>query len=581
MNINYDDDFIFYTDSYDKEDEMVDITQSNSHSSSQKREKHGTHSTRSRKGSNGKSENKKNNKKPIIIACCAAGVVVALAIAGVAIMLPKDGTGVAADLFSTFKFSEGTTVSGISIGGKTYEEALSLLNSKKSQFITPVSISVEANGKKYNLTQDDFEYIINTDTVLKQIKKEEESTSPTNTTETKSYELVASCTAASISKNAENIKKETDKEPVNARVSEFTPYGGDDRFKYAEAEEGYTLDLADLEQKITTAINSKKTSSDITAKVDKIDAEITMDMVKKNIVSLATYETVSTNNANGTSNMKVALEACNGSVIEPGKTWSFNESTGDSNLESNGYKSAGVISEGELIQGIGGGICQASSTIYNAGIRANLEITERYCHLWASAYVPTGLDATIDYPNLDLCMTNNTDYQVFLECKIVDGNILTVTFWGYHDSFYDEIKTENEIGSVEDGEYSARAWRVYYKDGEEVKREELPSSKYESSGGTGGGSADGDIGRVEHPSSSSSSGSSSSVSSSSSSAHSSSSSSGQTYQPSYVEPDTSAPQDEPKPTEPEPTLPPETQAPEEQQPTESPAVPDNETDETV
>ena len=141
----------------------------------------------------------------------------------------------------------------------------------------------------------------------------------------------------------------------------------------------------------------------------------------------------------------------------------------------------------------GGGICQVSFIIYNAAIRANVEIEERYCHLWASDYVPTGLDATIDYPNLDLKFSNQTDYQMFIECKM-DGTTLSATFWGWQSPDYDEIRTENEIGSTSGKEFSARAWRVYYKDGKEVDREELPSSTYESSGGIGGGSSAGGVG---------------------------------------------------------------------------------------
>lgn len=82
----------------------------------------------------------------------------------------------------------------------------------------------------------------------------------------------------------------------------------------------------------------------IIADVEKTDAKISVDDLKKNIVLLSTYETVSTNTENGTENMRVSLKACNGSVIEPGATWSFNKCTGNSNLESLGYKPAGVIS---------------------------------------------------------------------------------------------------------------------------------------------------------------------------------------------------------------------------------------------
>ena len=73
-----------------------------------------------------------------------------------------------------------------------------------------------------------------------------------------------------------------------------------------------------------------------------------------------------------------------------------------------------------------------------------MDVEERYCHKWASSYVPTGLDATIDYPRLDLKLSNPTEYQMFMECKLVDRT-LYVSIWGVKDSSYDEIKTHNEM----------------------------------------------------------------------------------------------------------------------------------------
>ena len=536
MNINYDDDFIFYNDNYDKEDQLVDI------SNSEIEENIITPTEKSRFSGNGR--HGRRNTKPLIIACCVAGVVLlGTSIAGVAIMNRPEENKVV-EQAQSFTYPEGTVVSGISLAGKTYEESLKLLNSKKEYFIDPVTINVTANGNKYTLTQDNFEYDLNTEEILNELKKREENSVIVDSTV--SYEVVATCKKESIIKQVEEIKNKADKKPVNARVSEFKPYGGNDRFKYEEAKSGSEVDSSDLETQIATAVVGTVPTVDITAKVKETKAAITMDMVKKNIVSLATYETIPMSTASAIDNMKTALDACSGSVIEPGATWSFSKSAGDTNLESNGYKPAGVIVNGEMTQGIGGGVCQASSTLYNAGIRANMEIVERHCHTFASDYVPTGLDSTIAYPVLDLKMKNTTDYQMFLECKMVDGK-LTVTFWGYKDPSYDEIKVANEISDIEDGEFSARAWRVYYKGGKEIKREELGSSQYEASGGLGGGSAEGVTGLINTPSSETST----TKPTDSSQQNPNNSSSGQVRPPSYDVPDpTERPTEAPKPTEP-------------------------------
>lgn len=427
--------------------------------------------------SSGKSP--KNKKKIIIISSVAAAVVVALGVTGFCLF--QSGVFNPVEVDKEFVFKEGTVVSGISISGKTMEQAKTLLESKEESFIKPLTISVDTDGDITTLTQSDFEYTFDIDTVLGNIKDDTLNPSNDNTSETKTYEITATVTVDSIEKNTKKIEESTNRSAKNAYVSKFTPYA-DNRFEYAEAEKGRKLNSDDLNDQLKTAVEQGAAESRIIADVETVDAKINVSDIKKNVKKLASYQTVSTNSANGTENMRVSLAACNGSVIEPGATWSFNECTGDSNLESNGYKSAGVIANGELTSGIGGGICQSSSTIYNAAVRANMDVEERYCHKWASSYVPTGLDATIDYPRLDLKLSNPTEYQMFMECKLVDRT-LYVSIWGVKDSSYDEIKTHNEMTDKGSSSYTVKAWRVYYKDGKEVDRESLGSSTYDSDHG--------------------------------------------------------------------------------------------------
>lgn len=417
--------------------------------------------------------NKNRRKKNILISATAAVVVAALGIMGFSLfqsgLFSSDGS-------KEFVFKNGAYVSGISLADKTMEEAKILLEEHKESFIKPFSVSIDADGEITKLTQSDFKYAFNIDEVLGSIKNEQLGTA-SGKSETKTYEITASVTPDSIQENSKKIEEATNRKATNARVSKFIPYS-ENRFEYEEAKNGRMINTDDLDTKLFKAVDSGAPESRIIVEVEKVEADIKVDDIKKNVVKLASYETVSYNSANGTHNMKTALAACNGSVIEPDAVWSFNSCTGDSNLKSNGYKPAGVISNGELTDGIGGGICQASSTIYNAAVRANMEVEERYCHKWASSYVPTGLDATIDYPRLDLKLSNPTKYQMFIECKLVDST-LYVSIWGVKDASYDEIKLHNETTKKEKSSYTVKAWRVYYKDGKEVDRESLGSSSYD------------------------------------------------------------------------------------------------------
>ena len=487
-------------------------------------------------------------KKIAIISSVSAAVVVILCVTGFClfqsgIFEPRE-TGV------DFTYDEDTKVSGISIGGKTMLQAKELLESKKENFIREVTFLVDTDGDVTTLTQNDFEYTYDIEEVLATVKNDTINP-PKETTAPITYEITATPTEDSIQTNAKKIEKTTNRDAKDAYVTKFKPYDKN-RFEYAEAENGRKLNTADLEQKLTDAFSQDSSEYRIVADVETVDAEVNVDFLKDNIKKLSSYETVSTNTANGTENMRVSLEACNGSVIEPGATWSFNTCTGDSNLESNGYKSANVISEGQITQGIGGGICQSSSTIYNAAIRANMTVEERYNHKWASGYVPTGLDATIDYPRLDLKLSNPTDYQMFMECKLVNST-LYVSIWGVKTGDYDEIKTENEMTDKSSSSYTVKAWRVYFKDGKEIDRESLDSSSYDSDHGYLFIAADNDSNAkntnvddvTEPPTTKPSSSSSSKPSSSSSSKPSSSSA---TEKP--TEAPTQAPTEAPEPTEP-------------------------------
>ena len=157
--------------------------------------------------------------------------------------------------------------------------------------------------------------------------------------------------------------------------------------------------------------------------------------------------------------MRVALAACNGSIIDPEEIWSFNDCTGDSNLESNGYKEAGVIVDGKSGTGIGGGICQSSTTIYNAAILCGMDIEERYCHYFKSTYIDAGRDATIDYGNLDLKLSNPFSYQLFMKCWM-SGTKLTCEIYGLPNSEFDQIKVTTSDPTTKGNSYTVKAWRT-------------------------------------------------------------------------------------------------------------------------
>ena len=135
-----------------------------------------------------------------------------------------------------------------------------------------------------------------------------------------------------------------------------------------------------------------------------------------------------------TTNLKIACQKINDKVVLPGETFSYNKTLGE-RTASAGYKNAKVYENGEVVDGIGGGICQISSTLYNAVLKANMEVTERRNHQFVTSYTPAGTDATVVYGLTDFKFKNTRTYAIKIKASCSNG-IATVSVYG--------IKEENE-----------------------------------------------------------------------------------------------------------------------------------------
>jgi vancomycin resistance protein YoaR len=188
-------------------------------------------------------------------------------------------------------------------------------------------------------------------------------------------------------------------------------------------------------------------------------------------------------------NIRLATSSINDVLLEPQETLSFNDSTGMRNPK-NGYKSAPVIVNGEIEQGLGGGVCQVSSTLFNAGALSGLKIVERSNHSIPSSYVALGRDAVVDYGNLDLKIQNNFQSPVYIVSG-VSGNKIIIKVYGNKSDKADEVKLFAVVngsiprktktvksGKATNGRDGIRAttYRVIVKNGNETK--EVLSSNY-------------------------------------------------------------------------------------------------------
>lgn len=166
--------------------------------------------------------------------------------------------------------------------------------------------------------------------------------------------------------------------------------------------ESYTIPVT------TTAV--KVTAEDLKTKLFK-------DTLAQTSTSLDESNTPRTNN------VRLASAAINGTILNPGDEFSYNNVVGE-RTEARGYKPAGAYSGGKVIEEFGGGVCQPSSTLYMAVLRADLEVTERHNHSFTVAYTPLGEDATVDYGNLDFRFKNNTDYPIKILAEQTGGKMI-------------------------------------------------------------------------------------------------------------------------------------------------------------
>lgn len=276
----------------------------------------------------------------------------------------------------------------------------------------------------------------------------------------------------------------------------------DNTVEISPGSSGRLVEIGQLEQNIKQALltNSKKP---IELKLIEVPPARTTESVKAMGVDtlLGSYSTeFDPNKVNRAYNVSVAAAAIDGLIVSPQEVISFNEVVGPRSTEA-GYKNAPIIVNNELVDGLGGGVCQVSTTLYNAVLLANLEVVERTNHSIPIPYVPIGRDATVVFDAIDFKFKNNTDHWLYIQ-SIVRGGRLTVKIFGnskykrdviirswVDETYHPETVVEKDYG-IKMGEwvvkqkgaqgYKAVAERIVMQDGKVIKVEKLPTSIYKA-----------------------------------------------------------------------------------------------------
>lgn len=235
----------------------------------------------------------------------------------------------------------------------------------------------------------------------------------------------------------EKIKQEICKEPQNASYQ--------DNQIYREVE---GIDFKISIEEIEKLLEQEKEEYIIPLTIK--EPEITIeDLAEENIFpeQLSKYITrYDESNINRSINIKLASEKINGTILMPGETFSYNKVVGERTIKA-GYKEASVYMNGKVVDGIGGGICQVSSTLYNAVLEANLEIVSRKNHYFITSYVSASRDATVAYGTIDFQFKNTRSYPIKIEC-ISQNGICQIKVYGIKEDIEYEVVIEDTITEV-------------------------------------------------------------------------------------------------------------------------------------
>ena len=414
---------------------------------------------------------------------------------------------------------QGVFVDGVHVGGMTIADAEKKLNESENTSVNSFSITVNIGNKSWKIDNSNVPATRNLDIVLAQAY----AVGRQNTTEIIGTSLTPfrqrANTVMDLLNNYVTLKSTAtyDHDVVRSMVGEIQSYVTRDpvnseiltfdfntrTFTFSDEQAGVTIDGNALFQQITAMLDRGAVGESITVNPSILTPTVTKTDLMNNFKLVSAFTTDTTSAKNRNNNINLACQAINGTVLQPGETFSFNAATGQRTTDK-GYQSAGAIAAGQSIEEVGGGICQVSSTLFNAVARANLEIVSRSPHAWPSTYVKIGEDATVNWPNLDFQFKNNKTTPVFVIAYYKDrkcsaeiwgmtlGNGVTIDLESkiiktiepstevlYKQNTTLPVGTSEETVKARTG-YVVETYQVWYQNGQETKRTLLHTSTYKA-----------------------------------------------------------------------------------------------------
>ena len=419
-------------------------------------------------------------------------------------------TGVVIGYNDQTRFTQSTYINGNNVKGYTVEKATQVVETKMKNQIDDINIKIVYGDKTWTFDKNDFEI----DEAVKNVVNTAFRTSKFSNKDAVnfvsrnigSFKVGINEVIKNFDEKIDEIASEIEVEPVNANV-EFYP-NNDKMFVINKEKQGLVVDREKLVDDLKYQFLNK---NDIIVYVqtNPVEPTIKSEYFDDKLFLQSKFSTsIKDSQAGRRNNVKIALEKINGTVVKPDEIVSFNKLTSPQD-ESGGYQNAIIILNGKYANGIGGGLCQASTTLYNACVLADLEILEVHKHTIPVHYVEHALDAMISDGYADMIFKNNSDNDIYIK-SYVSGDDAVVEIYGKSvpdgvtiKRVSEEVKTLEHSGDkvVSDtnkeysdkvmykGEYyrvkwpqegyETKAYKEYYKNGNLIKREEIRHETYQ------------------------------------------------------------------------------------------------------
>ena len=398
------------------------------------------------------------------------------------------------------KISKNVYVKDINIGNLTKQEAKKKLSSEYKMETFNFKYEDDkwsVNPKEINVTYDinetiDKAYNVNRDSnIVVNIFNSLKSMAGYKT----NINVSINCDEDKLEKKLNDISKD-----INVEVKNATLEVKNDEVEVVKEENGLELDIKSSKKNFIKNLQNGDFTEELVVKT--IEPEVKSSDLEKVDTLLGSYTTVLSDVSYGrVQNIKLACEKTTDVLLMPGEEYSYNKHTGARSLK-NGYQNAHVISGGEVTNGVGGGICQVSSTMFNSVLYAGLDIVSRTNHSIPSDYVVLGRDATVTDTGVDFVFKNNYKNPVFIKNYYNNGVVKSQIFGAKSDNQKIEISTvinsvisfsttqqhdstlsEGVTKTLQRGRtgYTVSTYRIYYdENGKQIKKEKVCSSYYPS-----------------------------------------------------------------------------------------------------